>query len=210
MSNKEVVLGWGLGIISGPVISYLSNLYNSRKIETGIKTEFIDIRYRMGISLLSLSRITENFNVEFLNWMKLELESYERYYPQSPDLIQMKAMVRDLLGNQEYYDLFLASASETYNIPSFNSHYLDQKLGELAHVSEKKQQYILAAKRHLDVFNTKVEDLKNWDRMSFETTTPENFLRLQNNSIVSLKAIFQAGKSAIGEMNKFIIEFENL
>ena len=209
MNYGEIFLGWGLGIVSGPLFSFIADITKVKKIESAVKIEFIEERLRLAIGLFSISRKTNNCDREFLHWFKNELDSYCVYYPNVQEILTLRDSVIQLSEDRTTYEIFISKKDESFVIPKIELIAAMSALASLSSFSSIKQMHILAVLRYIKVANYHIDHLNNWDKMSFETQD-ENYRRVSVNSDVSLKAYFHNGKMAVLEMAKFIAEMDRV
>lgn len=201
----DVLVGWLLGILAGPITNYLTSWHEKRRFLRGVGVELVDLRFRLASVLYSIAKTANKFDRDFLVWIKKELEAYKGAYPTVTLTTALEGLLQLDTSQVAALDAVIRATTEekSHSIPHFHTPYLDAKLDVLPSLSDKQQAFLLNIKRCLTAINSKIDQMGEWDKMSFEVSEPANHQGVVGNSKSCIVSMFTIGKEAAQDIKNF-------
>jgi hypothetical protein len=187
-----LILGWLLGLLSPTVRDAIKKRRRENEVRIGILTELRDLRLRLASAVGSIERHYGTIDRTLLNWLipilaadadseeKSELEAYQ-------DIAKC--------GDAELVALFQKERVDPgLNVKKYQVPYLDSKIGELGIFDEKTRAGILGVRAKLDAFNEDVDQVLQYQRMTFELDDPEDRSGARRNAEKFIKNLAKNGR----------------
>lgn len=202
----EIILGWFLGVVSGPVLKWISSYRERKQFIKGLRIELTEVRFRLASSLYGIARDIGKFDRDFLIWMKAEVQTYSGVYPTVKVAAGFDSLLQLDDANMALVQQYIAATAgnEGKSIPYAQTPYLDSKLDKVASLSEKQQALLLNIKRGLSIVNRKIDEAAMWEKMTFEVTNVANHTAVIGNSNACLGSMFTAAQESIGSMKSYL------
>lgn len=203
---SEILIGWILGLVSGPVLKWLYSKCDKREFIKGLRTEITETRFQLATILHSVAHSVKMYDKEFLIWLKYELKFYNGIHPSAKLVQGLDALLtideNNLAKVQEF--ISATSSNKGKSIPLLETLYLDSKMDKIATLTERQQALILNIKKCLNIVNSKITEAAQWEKMTFEVTTGQNYDAVVENSKSCLESMFYSSKEAICSMHEFL------
>lgn len=164
-----VVLGWFLGLVSTPIVEWISRSYRRRQLRRTLWAELDEFRYKL-IMICSQIRFTQaRLDSQFLAWAKKHIEAYSGVQAES---LGRERMMEFATLPQEQLDQFNAAPRHPregivfmrYGLP-----FLESQLGDLRIFPLQTQRRLLEIVMRLDAFNQTVDQIAANTQRTFDS-----------------------------------------
>jgi hypothetical protein len=193
----EVILGWLLGVVSTPLVMFVTGFVQRRRFEGVLNEELREVRFRLVSSIWLLRNHMGKMDRTFLEWTVGELSAY----PEGPEQNRLLEGTHRLL---ELADAQLAAFAarrkdplRTKSFPRVVVPYLSSNLESVGLLCSSKQKELVNLLHYVEVINAKAEDLAEWTRRTFEVTNNENHTLASENADSSVEAIIAAAERSV-------------
>lgn len=204
MDLFSVILGWLLGVLSTPLVMYLTATVERRRFKNVLQEELRETRFRLTALIFSLRNHLGTIDRSTLQWIVSELESY----PQRPERDKL------LEGTQRLNELTDAQLTAlatrprdplgTKAVSKVVTPYLSAKLDSIGLLCADKQKDLVNLLHYVEVINLKATEMADWDRRTFEVTNDDNHALAAGNSESSMKAIITAAERAAACIKNYL------
>jgi len=192
-----VIIGWLLGILSTPLVIYISGEVERRRFKDVLKEELREVRFRLALSAYQLRLHLRKIDRSFLEWMVVEMNAYTNDPLRNSTLEVVRSMLR--LSNED----LLAINSElrnpvgTKSFPKVILPYLSSKTEAIALLCSAQQKELVNLLHYVETINVKSTELAEWNVVSFQIDNNENHARASRNADGSIQAISDAAEKSI-------------
>lgn len=199
-----VILGWVLGLLSAPLTLYLTGVVEGRRFRAVLAVELSELRYQLVGILYVLKEHLGELDRATIELLIEELQLYPSGIERDRILKKVQAMI-------SCSDEQLAAAAalkqdqvqKTKAMSPLSVQYLVANIPALALLNETNQRAVVSLLRNLEVINSKIADVTEWDRQSFSPSSPENYDLLVGNSKAGMKAISVAARRALDSIRGY-------
>lgn len=203
---SEILIGWGLGIISSPIVSFIGEYRDRESFQKGLNTEFSDIRGRTFISTVLLAQYLNKLDADFLKWMQ---DSYKGIKGTKIDTqLEIGRLFGSVISGEISLEQFKAifKKRDSLTLSNLETPFLDSRINQVHLFTDGQQSRIFSVKRHVGVFNQKNDQKNLWLQKTFEIVDTSNHAKCIENELSCIEAIYSASKLIVEEIDNFLKE----
>lgn len=201
----EVIMGWLFGVLSTPLVMYLTAIVERRRFQAVLNEELREVRFRLAAIIYPLKSHLGQLDRASLEWVVAEMSAY----PTGPERDRMLEGVRQHLGLSDAQLAALAARPRnplgTKAVPRVIVPYLSNKLDAIGLLCADKQKELVNLLHYVEVINVKSAELADWNTRTFEVTNEENHALASQNADGSIQAIITSAERAVGCIKNFFV-----
>ena len=202
-----VVLGWLLGILGGPLASYLARVRRARALTAALKSELKETRYTMCSMVWSLRSRLGTLDREVLEWM----DPIERSYNGAGEIPERREMWDQLMALPAQ-EVAAAVAKRVrpnvgISLKEYRMSLLDARLADVSILPLDDQVTLSMARHHLDLFNQEVAFLRQQSNLTFDPAAyAANRESIDKNLADGYAKLADRARIAADAMSRFITD----
>lgn len=207
LDDYELIIGWFLGIISTPIVSFINDHRDRENIRRGLLAELSDIRGRTLAATYRIAINNQSFDLEFIEWFETHLRIISG--SRIDKILDLSRLYGPLLRREITPQQVIAQAGQPHRsltLSLIETPFLDSKMSFIHLLTEGQQERIFALKRQISFVNQNIVKLDGWNKMSFEVTTTENYNGCLENERSCISALFNHTKGVVEEIRNFYSE----
>lgn len=197
MKFDEIILGWLLGLLGTPLVMYLNAVVDRRRFNDALVEELREVRFRLVSMVYVLRSHLDALDKSKLKWIISEIELYPSGTERDNILKLVKSL--DALNDAELNSYILANKkpNHTKATTSISIPYLNSRLEMIGLLSSSKQRSLVNLLHYINIINTKSDEIRDWNRLTFEVENDANHSRACGNAEESMAAIVSSAERAI-------------
>jgi len=203
-----VTLGWALGFSSGWLIEWNRERKNCRAIQRAIRTELIDVGYRLvGVVYVVSDRNGTLFNRKILEWMHSWTDLYAGPNPTEGLLAGVKTLLS--LSDAELEESAAHQAGQhsepSLFVPSVETIYTSAVVAHVQDFDPDYAQRVLDILAHIRIFNDLRENCLFYQKLTFTPNlSDENHTGAIHGAEVSLEELAKRSRIIVDKITALV------
>jgi hypothetical protein len=170
-----VFFGWVLGLLGPTIIDINRKMRDALEIKGALKTELIELQYRLAISAYIIDAQYGDLNKDFLLTTKKLLDRYEGINKKD----SINKLINDLCNLDDkslkaYSDRQSVPPEKGISLKKWSVPLLDSKIPSLSWVNEKLRNQLLEINSHLKILDEVVDDARFYFNLTFQNISDRN------------------------------------
>lgn len=201
-------MGWLFGLLSPSIINTVKDYYDNKKFFVAIKSELLDLQFRLSLTGFILAQRYGSIDKEYLLEIKDVLTKYEG--EDDPETI-ISLISLMLEANEEHFRLIVAYSRSTNIDLSLMRHstiFIDANAVQISAFPIELQSKIYEFKNALNIYNQQVSIAKEKLKVTYDSSLSEVNRQIINTGLLDLYADLQKISLRVCRKIQVIIDTE--
>lgn len=178
-----IFIGGLIGLLGRSIIDANKKKVQKREIQAGIKSELIDVQYRLASVVYSINSHYGTIDKNLLSWIFPIFKEYDGTYADGKLLEALESQLK--LNEEQLVAIGKTTKRSEFRALGLRKHatpFLDYHIGNLSMFPISYQRHVLGIKAQLRFLNDLIEDSHLYFRMTFEPNIgSNNYAAVQQN-----------------------------
>jgi hypothetical protein len=133
-----LMVGWGLGLVAGPVQDWLRRCQDRKHFRNALWTELSDFRERLAQAIFIIEAKRDGISRDLLNWTRKYIARWTGLYPSGP--LSESAKRLSQLSDEEFANIAAVMQAQDANslaLQRYELRYLSSELERIEVLSEQ-------------------------------------------------------------------------
>ncbi|NQV16325.1 hypothetical protein HQ531_12765 [bacterium] len=202
-----IILGWLLGIFSGPINDYFQDKRKRKSIKKGIVIELKELQRILASVCHTFSARSGTLNRALIDKLAIIFAQYKGD-TNAEEFGKKYQEYKNLTDSQlkEALNLMKANPGIAKTVGPISLPYLQSKISDLVVFSEKNQQLALELINHIKIYNEIVDHCSYFYKLTFDNISSDNHKIAIYEQEQGYKRIGDRSEYVIDKINEFLKE----
>lgn len=198
------VIGWILGILSGPFYQYFQSKRKFNNYKKGLKIEITTLSYRLALTTFLIKQSLGEIDKEFIAWFEECIAGYEGAIKERDVSTRLAKNMKDMDDTAliEFNQANLEHSKEkTRSIPPFCTPLIDESKNHMTNFCPVDQGLISIISSNLSLINFKSSELTELTKLTYHKDCEHNHLSILETSESHIKMIATKSREVIDDIS---------
>jgi len=198
----SILIGWGLGLVSPPIVELIQRRRRRREIRQGLIIEFEGLRLTLAALTYQLASSRHALNRELIEFIEPMFRSDKAF----PETTATADALRSLLGlpDDELGSRLRKQGPIPISFKKFSLPYMMTHLSSLSLFSEEFQRLALKTSSRLQIINQEIEFASFFFQKTFDSTSESMHETLVENLGRSYENLLNLSRPLLDDLNALL------